>query len=137
MWLPNVVLDYQPLIIPLEVCDVTFGTEIRRLRAERKLSLRELATRVGIDFSYLSKIENDRGLPPSEETIRRLAKELDADAEVLILQAGKLPQAFEEDLLSRPQKQVAGLYRVLLDRTFSDEQWEKVLNQLGRSGKTS
>jgi transcriptional regulator with XRE-family HTH domain len=113
---------------------VTFGAEIRKLRANKKLSLRELATKVGIDFSYLSKIENERGLPPSEDTIRRLAKELDADPEVLILLAGKIPWGLEQYLLSQPQQQIANLYRVLRERKFSDEQWDEVLKKLGSTG---
>ncbi len=113
---------------------MSFGSEIRRLRAEQKLSLRELAARVGIDFSYLSKIENDRGLPPSEETIRRLAQELHGDPDELVLLAGKIPEGLEEYLLAQPQKQIASLYRVLQDRKFTDEQWAKVLKDLNRSG---
>jgi len=35
-----------------------FGERLRELRKEQKISQRELATRVGVDFTYLSKIEN-------------------------------------------------------------------------------
>jgi transcriptional regulator with XRE-family HTH domain len=113
---------------------MSFGAEIRRLRAEKQLTLRELAGRVGIDFTYLSKIENNRGLPPSEETIGRLAKELGADPDVLILLAGKIPVGLEEYLLTRPQQQIADLYRVLKDRDFTEEQWSRVLMQLKSEG---
>ena len=40
------------------------------------MSQRALAERVGIDFTYLSKIENGRVESPSEGVLIRIAKEL-------------------------------------------------------------
>ena len=62
---------------------MTFGEKIRSLRRDNKLSQRDLAGRVGLNFTYLSKIENgklDFAGFPSEETILKLAEALDADA---------------------------------------------------------
>jgi transcriptional regulator with XRE-family HTH domain len=56
-----------------------FGNELRELRRYRKLTQRELAERVGIDFSYISKLERGRNQPPSTETINALARVLDVD----------------------------------------------------------
>jgi len=109
---------------------MTFGSRIRQLRKEHDLTLRELAAQVGINFTYLSKIENQKGDPPSEEAIRRLAKALNADAEELILLAKKLPADFERDLLERPETQVAGLYRSMVGRKYTDEEWMAVLRLL-------
>jgi len=58
----------------------TFGSRIKTLRLEAKLSQRDLADRLakrlkGFDFTYLSKIENDR-LVPSASAILALAAEL-------------------------------------------------------------
>jgi len=49
----------------------TFGQRLRELRKEARISQRELAERVEVDFTYLSKIENDRVEPPSEAVIRK------------------------------------------------------------------
>ena len=114
---------------------MTFGTRIRQLRKEHDLTLRELAEQVGIDFTYLSKIENGKGDPPSEETIRRLAKVLHADAEELVLLADKLPADLARDLLARPEDQVAGLYRSMAGKRYSDEEWREVLKLLKERGK--
>ena len=38
---------------------------------DRSYSLRQVAQRVGIEPSFLSKVERDEGPPPSEETLRR------------------------------------------------------------------
>lgn len=51
----------------------TFGEQIRLLREEAKLSLREVAEQMGIDTSLLGKIErNDR--QPTKEQIKLIAK---------------------------------------------------------------
>ena len=50
-----------------------FPERLRSLRKEAKLSQRELADRVGVDFTYLSKIENNRVEPPSETVLKKLA----------------------------------------------------------------
>jgi HTH-type transcriptional regulator, competence development regulator len=71
--------------------DETFGKHIQRLRRERGLTQREVATKLEIDFTYLSKIENDRGEAPGEETVRKLAEVLDADVEELLALAGRVP----------------------------------------------
>jgi transcriptional regulator with XRE-family HTH domain len=114
---------------------MTFGTTIRDLRKTKRLTLRELAKKVGIDFTYLSKIENDYGPPPAESTIRRLAVELDADADELVLLADKLPGEFEQDLLDRPEEQVAELYRSLRGRRYTDEEWTSIMKQLKERGE--
>ena len=69
-----------------------FGERIRALRHAHGRKQRELALAAGIDFTYLSKLENGHGKPPSEETIRRLAKELSGDAEELLALAVKVPE---------------------------------------------
>ena len=69
----------------------TFGETIQRLRREHKLTQRELAAKLGIDFTYLSKLENDRGERPSEKLVRELAPRLGADPEELLALAGRVP----------------------------------------------
>jgi tetratricopeptide (TPR) repeat protein len=56
---------------------MTFGTEIRRLMAEQRVGLRELARQVHYDPGYLSKIVNDRKAV-SGTLARRLDAALDA-----------------------------------------------------------
>lgn len=113
---------------------MSFGNRIRQLRKAHRYTLRELADLVGIDFTYLSKIENDRAPAPAEERIRTLAVLLDADAEELILLADKLPADFEQDLLDRPEQQVAELYRSIVGKRYTDEEWQQVLQLLRDKG---
>lgn len=70
----------------------TFGQRIRRRRREDKLSQRQLASLVGVDFTYLSKLENDqRGQSPGDELVVKLAEQLRDDSEELLALAGKVP----------------------------------------------
>ncbi len=71
--------------------DEAFGPYIQRARRARGRTQRELAGALGIDFTYLSKLENRHGEMPGEDTIRGLASELEIDPEVLLALAGKVP----------------------------------------------
>jgi transcriptional regulator with XRE-family HTH domain len=68
------------------------GTRIHALRRERGLTQRELAEEAGIDFTYLSKIENS-ALPysPSAKTLKKLASVLKVDELEFLRLADKLP----------------------------------------------
>jgi transcriptional regulator with XRE-family HTH domain len=56
----------------------TFGKLIRQARKDKEYSQRELAKLIGVDYTYLSKLENDHaGYPPSEDVIETLARHLD------------------------------------------------------------
>ena len=70
----------------------TFGQKLREFRQEKGMTLRALAEAAGVDFTYLSKIENDKvGYLPGAETIRDLAQALSVDAIELLELANKLP----------------------------------------------
>jgi transcriptional regulator with XRE-family HTH domain len=82
---------------------MTFGERLRQLRREQRMNQRTLAARVGIDFTYLSKIENGRMDPPSAETIVRLAQALGAHPDELLLLARKVPQDLIPIITRSPQ----------------------------------
>ena len=70
---------------------------------DSRYSLRQVAERVGIEPSYLSKVERDIGSPPSEETLVRLARELDEDPDVLLALAGKVSEDLQSVIRKRPR----------------------------------
>jgi transcriptional regulator with XRE-family HTH domain len=45
---------------------VNFGEKVKQLRAERNLTQPQLAQAIGIEQSYLSKLENDKSVPSAE-----------------------------------------------------------------------
>jgi len=70
-----------------------FGRYVRDARERRRVgdpsfSLRQLAQRIGVEPSFLSKVERGEVAPPSEEKILRLARELGEDSDVLLALAG-------------------------------------------------
>ena len=101
-----------------------FGDRIRELRTEMGLSQRMLGERVGVSFTYVSKVENgklDFGDYPSEDLIRRLAAALDADEEELLLLAEKIPEPIRRRFFERPDafRLIARLDDKRLDRVLA------------------
>jgi repressor LexA len=69
------------------------GEQIRDARQARGISLRQLAARVGVHFSHLSKIENGRDTV-GRETLIRIAEELGQDSDLMLGEAGHQPMPF-------------------------------------------
>lgn len=69
---------------------------------------------MGIEPSYLSKIERGQQAPPGEKTIKALAETLDEDADILLALAGKVSDELQEIIRKRPQV-FARLIRELKD----------------------
>ena len=96
-----------------------FGEHLREVRERRRavdnsFSVRQLAARVGVEPSYLSKVERGQQPPPSEKTIAALASELDEDPDVLLALAGKVSGDLQSIIRRRP-KLFADLIRQLKD----------------------
>lgn len=94
-----------------------FGGHVREVRERilgrnRAFSVRQVAGRVGIEPSYLSKIERGEEPPPSEKTIRAIAWELNEDVDVLLALAGKVSGDLQTIIRRRP-KLFAELIRTL------------------------
>lgn len=84
-----------------------FGSHLRVIRLEprdkgKAPSLRRVATEVGIEPSYLSKIERNIEPPPSEKTILRIAEVLGEDPDVLLAMAGKVSSDLRKIICKRP-----------------------------------
>lgn len=104
---------------------MTFGERVRELRKAKNLTLRELAAKVKVNFTYLSKIENhklDFGDYPGEGLIRKLAKVLGADEDELLLQAEKIPDDIRKRVVQRPDafRKFASLDDKTIDRILEE-----------------
>ena len=94
-----------------------FGETLRAKRTalvenDPTFSLRKVAERVGIEPSYLSKIERGEQPPPGEENIRRLAEELGENPDALLALAGKVSSDLLAIIRERPTV-VAELLRAM------------------------
>jgi len=87
---------------------MSFGDFLRQRREAKRttdpsFSVRRVAASIGVEPSYLSKIERDEQPPPSEETIVALARELDEDPDILLALAGKVSKELQAIIRKRPQ----------------------------------
>ena len=112
--------------------DLDFGETLRARRmAQAKdnpaFSLRKVAERVGIEPSYLSKIERGEQPPPGEENIRRLAEELGENPDMLLALAGKVAGDLLAIIRERPTV-VAELLRTI--RRMPDKRVSEISQQI-------
>lgn len=91
---------------------MTLGERIRELREENKITQSELAHKVGIDFTYISKIENNKiakGKGPGSEVLKKIAIVLSNSNsyeilyEELMLLAEKIPETYEKAILDNKE----------------------------------
>src|SRR5579862_1169231 len=80
--------------------DQRFGPALRDHRRAAGLSQRELAARTGLDFSYISKVENGRLPPPAADTIVAICQVLDIPPEDLLALTRKIPSAVQQTVSS-------------------------------------
>lgn len=77
-----------------------FGIMIKNLRNEHRITQRDMAKKIGVDFTYISKIENGKlENAPSEETIEKIARVLETDVERLIILAKKIPKSMHKTIV--------------------------------------
>ncbi len=73
------------------------------LRAnDTRFSIRQVAARIDVQPSYLSKVERGQEPPPSEKTLRRLAEDLGEDVDMLLAMGGKISSDLAAIIRKRP-----------------------------------
>ena len=96
---------------------VTFGQQLRELRKARGMTQRELAQKIAISYSYVSKLETGVMPPPRQKIILALAEVLgatNADTDELFGLARKMPS----DLLAHVD---TGMIKVLRSLGHGEE----------------
>ena len=84
-----------------------FGTYIRAQRERlsvdsKEFSVRKVAMKIGVEPSFLSKVEREIVSPPSEGKIIDLAEVLGEDQDVLLAMAGKVSSDLLKVIRDRP-----------------------------------
>src|SRR5438132_936304 len=107
-----------------------FGPLLRELRRSKNVSQRELAQQVGVDFSYVSKVENDRLPPPAADTIVKICQVLDISPVELLATTRKIPTQLKEMLSGS----TAALEFVQQAHAMglTEDEWEKLTMRLKR-----
>ncbi|MFC1897609.1 helix-turn-helix domain-containing protein [Chloroflexota bacterium] len=78
-----------------------FGKSLRELRKRAGLTQRDLADKVNISHTYLSKIESGAMPPPSKGILFKLADALSIDRDELLILARKIPSDIVEILTDK------------------------------------
>ncbi len=102
----------------------SFGTVLRHWRRAAGLSQRDLAERTGVDFSYISKVENGRLPPPAADTVVAMSRILGVPAEELLALTGKIPSGVQQSVSSSRAAQ-----RFLLEAQqmgLTDDDWRRL-----------
>lgn len=108
-----------------------FAKIIQNKRKEKGYTLEELANKLDVDRSYISKLENDRVPAPSIDLIRRISDILSIDFEQLSLLAGRITESIKKNLDIRKVE----LFRAMKDKNFSEENYKKLLKQIKNDNK--
>lgn len=102
----------------------TFGSALRAARRAAGVTQRELAERARLDFTYISKLENDRIPPPAADTAVLLCSILGIPAEELLALTHKLPSEVQHLLSSSAAAQE--FLRAAAERGLSDADWKRL-----------
>ena len=111
-----------------ETMNETFGSKMREKRRSVGVTQRDLADRIGVDFSYISKVENDRLPPPAADTIVAICKVLNIEPEELLAIKGKIPSDIQETISTK--KSAQEFLRQAQRMNLSESEWEAMLKPL-------
>jgi transcriptional regulator with XRE-family HTH domain len=87
-----------------------FGAFIRRKREAREIGLREMAKKIGVSPTYMSKVERDEFTPPTEDRVWSIAQILECDPDELLAMAGRVPSDLA-DIIKRHPVEMSALLR--------------------------
>jgi len=97
----------------------SFGALVRREREAKEIGLREMAKKIGISPTYLSKVERDEFPPPVEDKVRKIAEIIDRDADELLALAGRVASDLTDIIRQRP-REMADFLRAAKGLTADD-----------------
>jgi transcriptional regulator with XRE-family HTH domain len=97
----------------------SFGALVRREREAKEIGLREMAKKIGVSPTYLSKIERDEFPPPAEDKVRKIAEIIGRDADELLGLAGRVSSDIS-DIIKRHPVELAALLRTTKGLTADD-----------------
>jgi HTH-type transcriptional regulator, competence development regulator len=81
-----------------------FGRLVRQERKAREIGLREMAKKIGVSPTYLSKIERGDFDPPAEDKVRKIAEIIGRDPDELLALAGRVASDLTDIILQRPRE---------------------------------
>jgi HTH-type transcriptional regulator, competence development regulator len=80
-----------------------FGQILRNLRTRSGIGIKRLAPELEVNYTYLSKLENNE-ISPSADLVDRVADYFNYDRDALLLSAGKVPEEIINILREHPDE---------------------------------
>lgn len=108
--------------------DQSFGAALRTRRRAAGLTQRDLAERARLDFTYISKLENNRLPPPAADTVVLLCRILDTPPEELLVLTGKIPSGIQHMVSSSSAAQE--FLREAQEYGLTETDWHKLAGLL-------
>ncbi len=105
-----------------------FGVFLREKRRAAGLSQRKLAQDAGVDYSYVSKLENGRLPAPAADTVIRFAEVLRCPSEELLAVAKKMPSDVNASMSGDPGAQ--RFLQKASNLSLSADEWERMIGSL-------
>ena len=99
--------------------DEQFGAFIRRVREAKEIGLREMAKKIEVSPTYLSKVERDEFAPPAEDRVKAIAMILGLDADDLLARAGRVSSDIS-GIIKRQPVALAALLRTTAGLSADD-----------------
>lgn len=82
-----------------------FGDILRELRTNTGQGIKRLAPELGVNYTYLSKLESNQ-IRPSEQLVSRVAEYFHYDRDRLLLAAQKVPPDVLQILQDHPEEAI-------------------------------
>jgi len=110
-----------------------FGASIREAREAKGISLRDLAKRIVVSPTFLSKVETE-DWKPKEDKLRKIAAILEMDGDELVARAGRVPSDLTDIIKKHGAKsELAALLRIT--KGYSADEMSKLVQAAKRAGK--
>ncbi len=112
---------------------MTFGKTLQRIRRTKGKTQRDVAQKIEMDYSYFSRLENDRfDSKPTRDTIDKIAEALECTEEErqeLLSSAGRIDEELEKATRIASEKPMVGkLFRAVVH--LPPDKIEKILEQV-------
>jgi transcriptional regulator with XRE-family HTH domain len=112
-----------------------FGESVREMREAQHLGLRVAAERLGISPAYLSRIERGKERPPKPELVKKMARLLGGDADLLF----RLASSTDPDIAGYMNlvPNVPEFLRTAMAMRLTSDDFDELIEQLRRRGPSS
>ncbi len=81
------------------------GRLLKTLRMQKGVSIKKLGPELGLDYTYISKVENSKA-SPSPAVIEKMSHYFDYDSDELMIAAGKIPKDIQKILRNNPEEAI-------------------------------